>query len=349
MNDAMQQFLRDAPKAELHLHIEGTLEPELMLRLAKHHGVRLPWTSLEAVHRAYAFEDLQSFLDLYYLGASVLREPEDFHALASAYLARCRAQNIVHLEMMFDPQTHTDRGVPFASVMEGLVKAADEARSGWGMSVQFIMCFLRHLDEASALATLEAAKPWREHIHAVGLDSGERGNPPERFADAFRLAREQGYALTAHAGEEGPPAYITGALDVLGVERIDHGVRCLDDEALVARLVAEQVPLTVCPQSNVRLRVVDTMADHPILRMLERGLRVTVNSDDPAYFGGHLVDNYQSLATDTGMTPDEAAALIRNGFEAAWMPGDRRSTLLAQLDELIATQVAGDAAGNRAR
>lgn len=337
MERGLEDFLRAVPKAELHLHIEGTLEPAMMLGLAERHDVALPWETLEDVHRAYEFEDLQSFLDLYYLGASVLRTPEDFHALTSAYLERCREQNVVHLEMMFDPQTHTDRGIPFEVVMEGLLGAIEEARHDWGQSVRLIMCFLRHLDEASALATLEQAEPFRDRIDAVGLDSGERGNPPEKFARAFAAARERGYALTAHAGEEGPPAYVSGALDVLGVGRIDHGVRCLEDETLVERLVAERIPLTVCPQSNVRLCVYPTMADHPILTMLDRGLSVSVNSDDPAYFGGHLVDNYLALARDLDMSGAQALALVRGGFEGSLLSDAERAPFLAAVDATAAS------------
>ena len=335
MTDAVHALIDAAPKAELHLHIEGTLEPSMMLSLAERHGAALPWDTLDAVKRAYEFENLQSFLDLYYLGASVLREAEDFHALTHAYLQRCQAQNIRHLEMMFDPQTHTDRGVPFATVMEGILGAIAEFKREFDISVELIMCFLRHLEEASAMRALEMAKPWRERIRAVGLDSSELGHPPEKFARAYASAAEQGYALTAHAGEEGPPTYISGALDALGVERIDHGVRCLDDDSVVARLVQQQIPLAVCPQSNVRLGVVETMSEHPILEMLERGLRVTVNSDDPAYFGGHLIDNYRLLYTEASMSHEQAAQLIRNGLEAAWLADERRQDLLLELETIV--------------
>ena len=337
MDTDLEPFLRAVPKAELHLHIEGTLEPGMLLGLAERHDLTVPFETVEDVQRAYRFTDLQSFLDLYYLGASVLREAEDFHALARAYLERCREQNVVHLEMMFDPQTHTDRGVPFEAVMEGLLAAVDEAREGWGQSVRLIMCFLRHLDEASALATLERAAPFRERIDAVGLDSGERGNPPEKFERAFAAARSQGYALTAHAGEEGPPAYVRGALDALGVGRIDHGVRSLEDPALVERLVAERIPLTVCPQSNVRLCVCASMAEHPILEMLDRGLSVSVNSDDPSYFGGQLIDNYLALARELGMTGAQALALVRGGFEGSLLSEDERTPFLAAVEATAAS------------
>ncbi|MEE4298844.1 MAG: adenosine deaminase [Pseudomonadales bacterium] len=337
MDQGLEAFLHAVPKAELHLHIEGTLEPTMLLGLAERHGLSMPWSTIEEIEAAYRFEDLQSFLDLYYLGASVLRDAEDFHALARAYLERCRDQNVVHLEMMFDPQTHTDRGIAFDVVMEGLLGAVDEARAEWGQSVRLIMCFLRHLDERSALETLQRALPFREHIDAVGLDSGERGNPPEKFARAFAAAREQGYALTAHAGEEGPPAYITGALDTLGVQRIDHGVRCLEDPALVERLVAERIPLTVCPQSNVRLCVYRSMAEHPILEMLERGLSVSVNSDDPAYFGGQLVDNYLALARELDMSGAQALSLVRGSFGGSLLAPAERAPFLAAVDAAAAS------------
>ena len=328
----IEGFFRAAPKAELHLHIEGTLEPELMLALAEKHSVELPYPDLAAVHAAYDFEDLQSFLDLYFLGASVLRDAEDFHALASAYLDRARAQNVVHLEMMFDPQTHTDRGVAFATVMDGFTAAIDEAAAKGGPSVELIMSFLRHLDEDAALATLDAAAPFADRIAMIGLDSSEVGHPPEKFARAYARAADEGFALTAHAGEEGPPAYITGALDALGVQRIDHGVRCLEDAELVARLARERIPLTVCPQSNVRLCVVEDMAAHPILTMLDAGLSVSVNSDDPAYFGGHLVDNYVGIARSLSPTPAQALALVRGGFEGSLLDDAARSERLAQVD-----------------
>lgn len=324
------------PKAELHLHIEGTLEPEMMLELADRNGVALPYASLEDVHAAYRFTDLQSFLDLYYLGAGVLQTEADFHALMRAYLQRCRAERIVHAEVMFDPQTHTDRGIPLATVIGGLQSAIDEARAGWGMSVKLLMCFLRHLPEDGALRTLAAAEPFRHLIDAVGLDSGEAGNPPGKFARVFAAAAEQGYRRIAHAGEEGPPAYITGALDELGVERIDHGVRCLEDAALTDRLVREQVPLTVCPQSNVRLCVVEHMREHPILAMLRRGLNVSVNSDDPAYFGGYLTQNYLALAEHLAPGADELLQLARNGFAGSFLGAAERAPWLAELDQLSA-------------
>ncbi|MDG1206299.1 MAG: adenosine deaminase, partial [Pseudomonadales bacterium] len=274
-------YVSEMPKAELHLHIEGTLEPEMMMALAEKHGVVLPYTTLDEVHAAYNFSDLQSFLDLYYFGASVLRDESDFFDLMWAYLVKCRQQNIVHTEIMFDPQTHTDRGIAFDVMMKGYLGALKQAEAEWGQSFKLIMCFLRHLSQASAFETLGMAEPFSDDIDAVGLDSGELGNPPEKFSDVFAAAAQQGYQCVAHAGEEGPPAYIWGALNSLNVARIDHGVRCLEDDELVAQLVRDQTPLTVCPLSNVRLCVVDEMKDHPILTMLDKGLLVTVNSDDP--------------------------------------------------------------------
>lgn len=332
----LQQLIRQMPKAELHLHIEGTLAPEMMLSLAGRHGVKLPYAQLEDVLAAYRFDDLQSFLDLYYLGAGVLREEEDFHALMLAYLEQCRAQRIVHVEMMFDPQTHTERGIPFETFMGGFLRAMDDARRGWGQSSLLLMCFLRHLPEDSAIETLAAAEPWREHITAVGLDSGEQGNPPEKFARVFAAAADQGYRRIAHAGEEGPPAYIRGALDVLGAERIDHGVRCLEDAELVDRLIRDQVPLTVCPQSNLRLCVVDAMGQHPILEMLRSGLNVSVNSDDPSYFGGDLTHNYLSLAEHLAMDARTALQLARNSFRGSFLAPAAQQPFLDELGQLEA-------------
>jgi len=313
-------WLRALPKAELHLHIEGTLEPELLLALADRHGVAVPYADADAVRAAYDFDDLQSFLDLYYLGAGVLRDADDFHALALAYLTRCREQNIRHAEMQFDPQTHTARGIAFEVVLEGLTAAMAEAERDWGQSSLLIMSFLRHLPPESAMATLEAALPFGDCITAVGLDSSERDFPPELFSDVFARARAEGFRAVAHAGEEGPPAYVSGALDALGAERIDHGVRAAEDEALLERLAQEQVPLTVCPLSNVNLRVFDTLADHNLLALLERGLKVTVNSDDPSYFGGYLNDNFTALNATFGLTRGQALRLARYSFEASFAP-----------------------------
>ena len=325
-------YVSDMPKAELHLHIEGTLEPEMMMALAEKHGVVLPYATLEDVHAAYNFSDLQSFLDLYYFGASVLREESDFFDLMWAYLVKCRQQNIVHTEIMFDPQTHTDRGIAFEVMMRGYLGALNQAEAEWGQSSKLIMCFLRHLSQASAFETLRMAEPFRDEIDAVGLDSGELGNPPEKFTEVFTAAAQQGYQCVAHAGEEGPPAYIWGALNSLNVTRIDHGVRCLEDDELVEQLVRDQTPLTVCPLSNVRLCVVDEMKDHPILAMLDKGLLVTVNSDDPPYFGGYLNDNFLAMVGGLGLNQAQAKQLAANSFKASFLDEDKKVQFLDALE-----------------
>jgi len=328
----LKTFVERMPKAELHLHIEGTLEPVMLMDLAARHQVELPYSSLADVLGAYDFQDLQSFLNLYYLGASVLIDEQDFYDLMWAYLLKCREQNIVHAEIMFDPQTHTDRGVAFDTMILGYLGAMQQARADWGMSCELIMCFLRHLPQDSAFKTLQQALPWRDQIQAVGLDSGELGNPPEKFAEVFEAARQQGFLLVAHAGEEGPPAYIWSALDTLHVARIDHGVRCLEDPDLVARLVREQMPLTVCPLSNVRLRVVDKMADHPLIKMLDEGLLVTVNADDPPYFGGYLNDNFTALVEHLALTEGQARQLAKNSFASSFLPAEQKRRLIASID-----------------
>ena len=331
--DRLPALLRSMPKAELHIHIEGSLEPELIFELARRNGVALPYASVEALRAAYAFTDLQSFLDVYYAGASVLLHEDDFHAMAMAYFHRAAADGVAHAELFFDPQTHTARGVPFGAVAQGLSRACADARAELGLDAALILCFLRHLSEAEAFETLEQALPWRDRLIGVGLDSSERGHPPEKFARVFARCGELGLHRVAHAGEEGPPAYIESALDVLEVERIDHGVRCLEDPALVRRLAAARVPLTVCPLSNVKLRVFDTLAAHNLARLLEAGLCVTVNSDDPAYFGGYVADNYlQSFAALPALGAGEAYALARNGFEASFLDAARKARHLEALD-----------------
>jgi adenosine deaminase len=319
------------PKAELHLHIEGTLEPELMFALAERNGVELPFADVDAVRRAYVFSDLQSFLDVYYEGCRVLLTEEDFFDLTWAYLQRAHADGVRHAEIFFDPQTHTERGVAFATVVNGIGTALQKAESELGISSGLILCFLRHLDAASAMATLEEGLAHREALLGVGLDSSEVGNPPEKFVEVFAKAREAVLHVVAHAGEEGPPDYIRQALDLLGAERIDHGVRCIEDDALVERLARERTPLTVCPLSNVCLRVFDQLEDHSLAAMLDRGLRATVNSDDPAYFGGYVADNYAAAQRDLGLDDDALRALARNSLEASFLDAARRAELLAQL------------------
>jgi adenosine deaminase len=330
-------LLQAAPKAELHIHIEGSLEPELIFALAQRNGVALAYPSVEALRAAYAFTDLQSFLDIYYAGASVLLHEADFFDMAWAYFQRAAADHVVHAELFFDPQTHTERGVPIGVVINGLHRACRQAQAELGISASLILCFLRHLDEDSAIATLAAAMPYRSMFIGVGLDSSERGHPPEKFARVFAQARAAGLHLVAHAGEEGPPAYIESALDVLQVQRIDHGVRCTDSPALVARLAASRMPLTVCPLSNVKLCVFPTMADHNLPALLQAGLCATVNSDDPAYFGGYM--NANLLATFTALPQlgvAQAWALLHNSFEASFASPAQKAAWGMQLEAAFA-------------
>jgi adenosine deaminase len=318
------EWLHGLPKAELHLHIEGTLEPELMFELAGRNGVELPYADVAAARAAYVFDDLQSFLDLYYAGCSVLVTEADFYDLTIAYLRKAAGQGVRHAEIFFDPQTHTERGIEMATVVNGIDRALRDGGTELGISSHLILCFLRHLSEEAAMETLEAALPFRSAITAVGLDSAEVGNPPAKFAAVYERARAVGFLAVAHAGEEGPPAYVREALDVLAVRRIDHGVRCMEDEELIERLVAERVPLTVCPLSNVRLKVFDDLADHPIGRMFERGLMVTINSDDPAYFGGYIGDNYVATAEALGLDREVMRQIARNSFLAAFLDDAER-------------------------
>ena len=336
--DRLPALLRASPKAELHIHIEGSLEPELIFALAQRNGVTLPYASVDALRAAYAFTDLQSFLDIYYAGASVLLREEDFFDMAMAYFRRAAADHVVHAELFFDPQTHTERGVGIDTVFHGLTRACRAAQHELGISALLILCFLRHLSEDAALATLDAALPYRDQFVGVGLDSSERGHPPEKFARVFARCRELGLHRVAHAGEEGPPAYIWSALDVLHVERIDHGVRCVEDPALVARLATERVPLTVCPLSNLKLCVYPTLAVHPLPAMLDAGLCATINSDDPAYFGGYLNQNF--LATFEALpqlTARHAHQLASNSFEASFVGDDDKRRWTQALDRVFAS------------
>jgi adenosine deaminase len=322
------------PKAELHLHIEGTLEPELMFALARRNGIALPYADAEAVRRAYAFTNLQSFLDVYYRACSVLIHEQDFYELTAAYLGRARAQGVRHVEVFFDPQTHTARGVKLETVVGGIDRALGEARQR-GITSNLILCFLRDLTADDAMATLEQALAHRDVIFGVGLDSAEVGHPPRKFRDVFERAIGAGFRAVAHAGEEGPPDYIWQALDELGAERIDHGVRCLEDRSLVQRLEADRIPLTVCPFSNVKLRVVDTLDQHPLATMLEHGLRATVNSDDPAYFGGYVGENLAGVAAALQLDDAALATLARNSFEASFLDDATRARHLAELDAAL--------------
>jgi len=335
-HDRLPALLRTMPKAELHMHIEGSLEPELIFALARRNGIELAYSSVAALRAAYAFTDLQSFLDIYYSGASVLIKEDDFYDMAMAYFARAAADNVVHAEIFFDPQTHTGRGVSFATVINGLSRACAQAGATHGISASLILCFLRHLSEEDAFATLEEALPYRDRFIGVGLDSGERGNPPEKFARVFARCGDLGLHRVAHAGEEGPATYIRTALDALGVERIDHGVRCLEDPDLVARLARERVPLTVCPLSNVKLRVFPDLAHHPLKTLLDAGLCATVNSDDPAYFGGYVDANFVSTFAALPLGARDAYALARNSFTASFADEGRKQGWVDSLDAAFA-------------
>jgi len=331
----MREFIEKMPKAELHLHIEGTLEPELMFEIGNRNGVDIPFDSVEDVRKAYEFSDLQSFLDIYYQGASVLLHEQDFYDMTWAYIERVHVQNVRHVEIFFDPQTHTDRGIPFETVITGIHRALEDAESKYGMTSKLIMCFLRHLSADAAMATLQQSLPFKDRIVAVGLDSSEVGHPPEKFQAVFDKARAEGFLTVAHAGEEGPPEYIWQALDLLKVERIDHGVRCIEDEKLMERLRVEQIPLTVCPLSNVKLCVFDEMASHNYKQLLDLGLCVTINSDDPAYFGGYMNENF--LATQEGLqlSRDDLYRAVRNSFEATFLDDAGKAKLIEELDSYV--------------
>lgn len=328
-------FIRGLPKAELHLHIEGSLEPELMFELGRRNGIALPFKSVEEVRAAYAFSNLQDFLDIYYQGAGVLVAEEDFKDLALAYFRRVAADGCRHVELFFDPQTHTDRGIPFEVVAEGLLAGMKEADATLGVTSSLILCYLRHLDEDAAFATLKDAEPYLDRILGVGLDSSELGHPPSKFARVFKASREQGLKLVAHAGEEGPPEYVWEALDVLGVDRIDHGNRALEDPALVRRLAAEGMTLTVCPLSNLKLCVVDDLKAHPLQKMLRLGLKATLNSDDPAYFGGYLGANWTRTTDALGLTHDELVTLAKNSFTGSFLPREQVARHLADIDAYV--------------
>jgi adenosine deaminase len=334
LDSAREQLIRALPKVELHLHIEGTLEPEMMFSLAAKHGAKLPYASVDEVRAAYNFHDLQSFLDLYYAGCDVLRDHKDFYALAMAYFTRAHADNVVHAELFFDPQTHTARNVPMEVIIGGLRDAAHDAHKRFGITSSLILCFLRHLSEEDALTTLEMALPYRSEFVGVGLDSGEQGNPPSKFARVFAKAREHGLHIVAHAGEEGPAAYIREALDLLRAERIDHGVRCDEDPALVKELAAKRIPLTVCPLSNLKLCVVKDLREHNFAKLLRAGVHVTINSDDPAYFGGYIGENYRATAEALDLTAHELIRVTEHAIHGAFLPEDQKLTLTAALHKV---------------
>jgi adenosine deaminase len=334
--ERLPDLLRAMPKTELHMHIEGSLEPELIFALAKRNDVRLRYKSVDELRAAYAFTDLQSFLDIYYAGASVLQQPQDFYDMVWAYFQRAKADNVVHAEIFFDPQTHTARKVAMRTVITGLHRACVDAQNQLGISSSMILCFLRHLSEDEAFETFEEAFPFRDKFIGVGLDSSERGHPPEKFERVFKRAAQLGFKLVAHAGEEGPPAYMWSALDVLKVQRIDHGVQAIHDEALMARLAKERMPLTVCPLSNQKLCVFPDLAHHNLGQMLERGLCVMLNSDDPAYFGGYLNDNYVQTFAALGLNASHAYQLACNSFEASFVSPDQKALWRQQLDDCFA-------------
>ena len=331
----MDAYLRDIPKAELHMHLEGSLEPELMFEMARRNGVTLPYASVEAVRQAYVFGNLQSFLDIYYAGCRVLLREQDFYDLTWAYLSRAAGQGVHHAEVFFDPQTHTERGLAFGTVVTGIRRALLDGQQKLGVSTKLILCFLRHLSAEAAMETLRQALPYKDWIVAVGLDSSEVGYPPEIFRDVFDKARDEGFLAVAHAGEEGPPEYIWQALDLLKVSRIDHGVRCMEDPRLVRRLATEQVPLTVCPLSNVKLGVFRSLADHNLKKLLDLGLCVTVNSDDPAYLGGYIAENFQATQAELNLSRDDIHRLARNSFQASFLSPEERRGFIQELDEFI--------------
>ena len=333
--NVLTRFIEAMPKAELHLHIEGTLEPEMMIALAERNGIQLPYADVEAVRRAFAFGSLQDFLDVYYAGMSVLVTSRDFFDLAFAYLTRMHAQNVQHVEIFFDPQGHTARGVSFDTVLSGLVDALERGKRNYGITSKLIMCILRHLPEEEAFATLKAACRCRDHIFAIGLDSSEMGHPPSKFSRVYREAREQGFVAVAHAGEEGPPSYVCEALDDLQVKRIDHGNRAFEDADLVQRMVRDQVPMTICPLSNKRLQVCPDLTHHPLKRMLRAGLLVTVNSDDPSYFGGYITDNFLEIAGALELDRNDIIQLGRNAFVSSFLNDQEKQTSLDAFDQFV--------------
>lgn len=333
MTEELNRYIRLIPKAELHLHIEGSLEPELMFEMAKKNGVKIKYNSIEEIKAAYNFNNLQEFLDLYYAGANVLLTQEDFYNLTMAYLKKAHEDNVLHTEIFFDPQTHTERGVKFESVVNGIVNALDDGKKQLGISSQLIMCFLRHLDEKSAMETLNYALDHKDKIIAVGLDSSELGNPPTKFVNVFERAQKEGFLTVAHAGEEGPASYVWEALDHLNVMRIDHGVRSIDDKKLIDELAKRQIPLTVCPLSNLKLKVVSDLKDHPLKKMLDKNLLVTINSDDPSYFGGYVNQNYLEVAHALNLTKEDILVLAKNSFQASFLSDAEKQRYIQMIDD----------------
>ena len=336
----MEKFIQDLPKAELHLHIEGTLEPELMFELAQRNNIELPFESVSEVKEAYNFKDLQSFLDIYYQGSEVLQKEQDFYDLTWAYLQKAVSQNVRHTEIFFDPQSHTDRGIAFETAYQGIYQALQDGQAKLDISSQLILCFLRHLTAEEALSTLEQALPYKDTIIAVGLDSAEKGNPPPKFKEVFDRAQAEGFLTVAHAGEEGPPEYIWQAINLLNVSRIDHGVRSMEDSELLNYLADKQIPLTVCPLSNVKLKVFDSMAEHNLKKLLNSGICATVNSDDPSYFGGYIAENYQAAQEALDLNRQELYQLAKNSFQASFLSPESKQKLIAELDDYFDTPTA---------
>lgn len=331
----MKDFINNIPKAELHLHIEGTLEPELMFKLAKKNSVELEYKTIEDIKNAYNFTNLQSFLDIYYSGAKVLLTQEDFYELTYEYLKRCKQDNVIHTEIFFDPQTHTARNIDFKTVILGITKALEDGKNELGISSKLIMCFLRHLSQEDAFKTLEEAVEFKEKITGIGLDSSELGNPPAKFKDVFKKAKELGFKLVAHAGEEGSYEYINDALDLLNINRIDHGVQAINSEKLMQRLKDEQIALTVCPLSNTKLKVFNDMKEHNIKKMLDYGLNVTVNSDDPSYFGGYMNDNFHAIANSLDLTKEDIIKLVKNSFNSSFITKEEKENFIKKVDEFV--------------
>jgi adenosine deaminase len=328
----LNNFIEGIPKAELHLHIEGTFEPELMFKIARRNNISINYKSIDELKKAYSFNNLQEFLDIYYAGASVLLHVQDFHDLTWAYLNKVHEQNLIHTEIFFDPQTHTDRGLSFDTVIQGIRSALDDGKEKLGISSKLIMCFLRHLDEAAAFETLNQALPYKNWIAGVGLDSSEMGHPPSKFQRVFSKARDEGFITVAHAGEEGPAEYVWEAINLLKVSRIDHGNRSLDDEQLIKYLIETQIPLTVCPLSNLELKVVNDLKDHPLLKLMEAGLMVTINSDDPAYFGGYMNENYSQIASALNLTKEQITQLAKNSFKSSLLPDVEKEEMIKQVE-----------------
>lgn len=335
MTRNLQQFLKEIPKCELHLHIEGSFEPELMFEIADRNGIKIKYNTIDELRNAYQFDNLQEFLDLYYEGAGALIYEQDFYDLTTAYFKKCAEDNVVHTEIFVDPQTHTARGIAMETVINGVHKAMSHAKEKWGISSYLIVCFLRHLDEESALKTYDESLKFRDKIIGYGLDSSEMGHPPVKFARVFEKARNDGFEIVAHAGEEGPADYIWEAINVLGVSRIDHGVRCLEDEELVNHLAENEIPLTVCPLSNLKLQVVKEMKDHPLKKMLDKGLKVTINSDDPAYFGGYVNENFLETATALNLSNKEIIQIAKNSFKASYLPENEKELWISKLDNML--------------